>query len=472
MHIFLFRKDPRSFRGREVSSMDNGVSYAKKTLSVILLFNVTSLHSTTPRVRRRKEGKDSQQQTLGPSVGMSWWWAGAIGAARKKLDDDSAASSGKFESVALVIGATGIVGSSLVNILPLSDTPGGPWKIYAVSRRSPKPALLPPAADDASAGPLPVQYIHCDVLDPDDAFAKLSLLADVTHLFYVAWSNRIVEAENRAVNSAMLHNVLAAVVPSAAGLRHVCLQTGRKHYLGPFEALGNSHDPPYHEDLPRLPVPNFYYDQEDILFDELSKKEGGAVTWSIHRPTTIFGFSPTSLMNVIGTLCVYAAICRHEGAPLKWFGSRLTWDGFNDASDADLIAEQQIWAAVDPYAKKEAFNCSNGDVFKWKRLWAELAERFGVEAVGYEGEEGRFRLEEAMRGKEAVWEKIVAEHELVPTKLKEVGTWWFADAVLGVEVVHLDSMNKSKEHGFLGFRNTVTSFNSWIDRMRACKIVP
>ncbi|WJX41452.1 Delta(4)-3-oxosteroid 5beta-reductase [Trifolium repens] len=31
--------------------------------------------------------------------------------------------------------------------------------------------------------------------------------------------------------------------------------------------------------------------------------------------------------------------------------------------------EQHIWAAVDPYAKNEAFNCSNGDVFRWKQLW-------------------------------------------------------------------------------------------------------
>ncbi|RZR83367.1 hypothetical protein BHM03_00009965 [Ensete ventricosum] len=410
---------------------------------------------------------------------MSWWWAGAIGAARKKLEDDSSSIVPMYESVALVIGATGIVGTSLVDILPLSDTPGGPWKVYAVSRRPPDSAILPytyyPADADApaAADTLRVQHIQCDVLDAADAVAKLSPLTDVTHLFYVAWANRLTEAENRVVNSAMLRNVLSAVVPSAPNLRHICLQTGRKHYIGSFEAMGKvpAHDPPFHEDLPRLPVPNFYYDQEDILFDELSKKEG-AVTWSIHRPTTIFGFSPTSLMNLIGTLCVYAAICRKEGKPLKWFGSRTTWDGFNDASDADLIAEQQIWAAVDPYAKNEAFNISNGDLFKWKHLWAALADQFGLESVGYEGEASRFKLEDAMRGKEAVWVEIVAENELVPTKLDEVATWWFADVVLGVELAHLDSMNKSKEHGFLGFRNTVASFNSCIDKMRAFKIVP
>jgi hypothetical protein len=36
----------------------------------------------------------------------------------------------------------------------------------------------------------------------------------------------------------------------------------------------------------------------------------------------------------------------------------------------------------------------------------------------------------------------------------------------------LDSMNKAKEHGFLGFRNSKNSFISWIDKTKASKIVP
>ncbi|XP_072990019.1 3-oxo-Delta(4,5)-steroid 5-beta-reductase [Typha latifolia] len=403
---------------------------------------------------------------------MSWWWAGAIGAAKKKLDEDSGAagagsSAVKFESVALVIGATGIVGTSLVDILPLSDTPGGPWKLYAVSRR-PRLSWSSPLSDSPS-----VEHVVCDVSDPDDAAAKLSPLTDVTHLFYVAWSDRRTEDENIAANSAMLGNVLAAVVPSAPNLQHICLQTGRKHYLGPFETLGvvKAHEPPFHEDLPRLDTPNFYYRLEDILFDAVAKRDG-AVSWSVHRPSVIFGFSPKSAMNLVGTLCVYAAICKKEGEKLRWPGGRVAWEGFSDASDADLIAEHQIWAAVDPYAKNEAFNCSNGDLYKWKHLWPILAEQFGVEWVGYEGEEGRFKLEEAMKGKEEVWEEMVKEYELVPVRLDEVGNWWYADIMFNVEGEHLDSMNKSKEHGFLGFRNTVNSFSSWIDKMKAYKIVP
>ncbi|KAF2312225.1 hypothetical protein GH714_028613 [Hevea brasiliensis] len=129
-----------------------------------------------------------------------------------------------------------------------------------------------------------------------------------------------------------------------------------------------------------------------------------------------------------------------------------------DASDADLIAEHQIWAAVDPNAKNEAFNCSNGDVFKWKHLWNVLAEQFEIENYGIE-EEGdkRWSLAEMMKDMGPIWDEIVKEKQLFPTRLEEVANWWLLDVVFQLEVSHLDTMNKSKEHGFVGFRNSKKS---------------
>ncbi|GLJ30628.1 hypothetical protein SUGI_0606480 [Cryptomeria japonica] len=40
------------------------------------------------------------------------------------------------KKIALIIGVTGILGNSLAEILPSSDTPGGPWKVYGVAKRS------------------------------------------------------------------------------------------------------------------------------------------------------------------------------------------------------------------------------------------------------------------------------------------------------------------------------------------------
>ncbi|PHT42966.1 3-oxo-Delta(4,5)-steroid 5-beta-reductase [Capsicum baccatum] len=387
---------------------------------------------------------------------MSCWWSGAIGAAKKKLEDNVPQN---YESVALIVGVTGIVGNSLAEILPLADTPGGPWKVYGVARR-PRPSW---SADH------PIEYIQCDISKSEDTQSKLTLLTDVTHVYYVCWANRSTELENCEINGKMFQNVLDAIIPNCPTLSHICLQTGRKHYHGSFELFGIvAHDTPHHEGLPRLPIPNFYYTLEDILFEEVKKKEG--LTWSVHRPGLIFGFSPYSSMNIIASLCVYAAICKHEGLPLRFPGSKSAWDGYSDCSDADLIAEHQIWASVDPNAKNEAFDVSNGDVFKWKHLWKILAEEFELEVEEFH-ERKKCTLEEMMKDKGQIWDEIVKENGLVASKLEEIGGWWFVDIALGGEGP-LDTMNKSKEHGFLGFRNTKNAFISWIYKLKAYKIVP
>lgn len=78
------------------------------------------------------------------------------------------------------------------------------------------------------------------------------------------------------------------------------------------------------EDLHMLPVPNFYYTLKDIIFAAPNNKEG--LTWSIHCSTHIFGFSPWSLMNVLGTLCVYTTIFKHEELSFKYPGNNISWE--------------------------------------------------------------------------------------------------------------------------------------------------
>lgn len=135
-----------------------------------------------------------------------------------------------------------------------------------------------------------VDYIQCDISDLEHTKTKLSRAKDVTHIFYVTWTNKSTEIDNCEANGAMFRNVLRVIIPVAPNLCHISLQTGCKHYVGPFELFGKipAHDPPFTEDLPRLDVPNFYYTLEDILFEEVKKKEG--LTWSVHRPNNIFGF--------------------------------------------------------------------------------------------------------------------------------------------------------------------------------------
>eukprot|EP00249_Psilotum_nudum_P005877 c19296_g1_i1 orf=324-1505(+) len=392
---------------------------------------------------------------------MSWysWWTGSIGPRVKKRLPLSSSVEDAGQKVALVVGVTGIVGNSLAKMLTGPDTPGGPWKVYGVARKE-KPSWLVDSQ---------VEYIQCNVLNPAETLEKISVLTDVTHLFWVVWVSRTTEEENCKDNGSMLQNVFDALLPNALNFQHICLQTGTKHYLGPFSLAAEMaiHDPPFLESMARLPVPNFYYTLEDIVFDTVKKKEN--LTWSVHRPCSILGFSPGSLMNLFGTLCVYALICKHEGLPFRFPGNRVAWEHFSDVADADLIAEQEIWAATDPNAKNEAFNTTNGDVITFKRIWYLLAEKFDLEVPLYDGEP--VSMEELMRDKSPVWDAIVANNGLLPTKLEEVGNWWFADLMLDIPRSVVSSMNKSKEFGFFGFRNTESSLHYWIDKMREIKLI-
>jgi NACalpha-BTF3-like transcription factor len=348
------------------------------------------------------------------------------------------------------------VGNYLAELLTRPDAYGGPWKVYGVARR-PRPEWIPAA----------VHYLQVDLLDRDQTHAKLSALTDVTHFFWNTWVQGKNEKENIELNSTMLQNPLDAMGPS---LQHIVLQTGGKQYTGPFELIGKvkPFDSPYVEDVPRLPCDQYYHNQEDIVFDFV-KRSGGRVTYSIHRPTVIFGFAAGNLMNLVGTIAVYALICKQEGKKFKWPGNEFTYNRLFDASDAELIAEQEIWASVEPQAKNQALNSSNGDVFKWKKLWKIMADRFGMEVE--DGGEG-VKLAEAMAGKNGVWEECVKQYKLEPTKLEKVAHWWFADIILNQVDENVSSMNKSKELGFLGWRNTERSFVDVLDKMKANNLIP
>nr|ACZ66261.1 progesterone 5beta-reductase 2 [Digitalis purpurea] len=388
----------------------------------------------------------------------TWWYKRSIGDIEQKNVETNGVAL-NYKSVALIVGVTGIAGSGLAETLSKSDTPGGPWKVYGVARR-PCPEWL---------AKLHVSYIQCDIGSTDDTSAKLSPLSDITHIFYVSWTG----SEDCDKNAIMFKNILDSVIPNAPNLKHISLQTGIKHYWGnmvdEMDTTNVSHDCPFYENMPRLRQPNFYYNLEDLLY-EACGTQNGALTWTVHRPALIFGFSPCSLMNIVATLSVYAAICKYENKPLVYTGTETSWNCLVDAVDSDLLADHLVWGAISPNAKNQAFNINNGDVFKWKHIWKVLADQFEIEFVGYEGKEP-VSLEGLMKDKDSVWDEIVERYDLVPTKLKDIAAFWFADVAFSIEGA-VSSMNKNKEFGFMGFRDSTKSFISSVNKVRTYRFVP
>jgi len=350
---------------------------------------------------------------------------------------------------AIVVGVTGISGNNLAEHLLARG-----WDVTGVSRRPPR----------ALSG---VRHVAVDITDREATRAALRG-ADPTHLFYCTWSRRESEAENIAVNGGMLSNVLAAV-EDAPDLTHVALVTGLKHYLGPFEAYGRTDPPdtPFREEQDRLPYENFYYAQEDILFE--SARQAG-FSWSVHRPHTMIGWAIGNFMNMGVTLALYGAICRETGSPFVFPGSPQQWNGITDVTDARLLARQLEWAATEPAAANQAFNIVNGDVFRWRRMWGVLAEGLGVQPAPYPGHPTP--LEEQMAQAGPIWDDIVQRHGLQPLQLTVMASWWHSDADLSRPLETFTDMGKSRRFGFLDYHSTDRSFLDLFDRLRAERIIP
>ena len=53
-------------------------------------------------------------------------------------------------------------------------------------------------------------------------------------------------------------------------------------------------------------------------------------------------------MNLGTTVAVYASICKHLDISFVFPGSKKAYQVFQDATDADLLAEHLIWEATNP----------------------------------------------------------------------------------------------------------------------------
>ena len=349
---------------------------------------------------------------------------------------------------ALVVGVTGISGSNVVDRLIAEG-----FTVFGLARKPPqdRPGVKPVAAN----------------LMDRASVAKAVDGLDISHVYFCTWARQETEDENCRVNGAMLQNLLDAVTQTSK-VEHVALVTGLKHYLGPFESYGKVQpDTPFREDQARLPYHNFYYVQEDILYAAAARS---GFAWSVHRPHTLIGWALGNAMNMGVTLAAYAAICKETGEPFLFPGTLQQYEAVTDVTDARILARQLVWASTTPAAFNQAFNIVNGDVFRWRRLWATIATYLGVEVAPYPGHPTP--LEQQMTGKGATWDAIVAKYGLQPYRLATLASWWHTDADLGRELETFTDMTKSREFGFNDLQVTERSFTDLFDRLRAEKIIP
>lgn len=344
---------------------------------------------------------------------------------------------------ALVTGATGVVGRNLIR--HLCGLPG--WEVIAVSRRKP----------DIDG----VRHLPLDLLDRGECAAKLGGLSGVTHLFHTAYIEFPSTADMCAPNLAMLANALEAVEPVARGLEHVHVVQGTKYYgshLGPFKT-------PAKEDDPRHPPPNFYYDLQDYV---TARQRGKAWTWSAARPHSVIGFATGNPMNLSTVIAVYASIARALGEPLAFPGGEGPYRALYQCTDADLLAQAMVWMATTPACANEAFNITNGDLFRWQHVWPKFAEFFGVPLAPPR----RIKLAQAMAQHEPVWNALAARHGLKPHRYADIVSWPFGDFVFAIDYDVISDMGKARRFGFCASLDSEQRFLEVFAGYRQAGIIP
>ena len=353
-----------------------------------------------------------------------------------------------MSGTALIVGATGLSGSYLATELASRG-----WVVVGLSR---------------SGGTVPglSRAIAVELTDRAAVQAALMCEIGVTHVFFCTWTRQATEAANCVANRAMVRNVLQAL--SLAPLQRVSLVTGAKHYMGPFEAYAKGRPyTPFMEDQPRLPGLNFYYEQEDEIFETAAER---GFTWTVHRPHTMIGFALGNAMNMAVTLAVYASICRETGRPFMFPGSRNQYAAIADITDARILARQIAWSAVTPEAANTAFNIVNGDLFRWHRMWGRIADYFDLEPAELPPEP--MPLERQMVDAEPIWNAMVQKYALQSNPVNRLASWWHTDGDLGREIECFNDMKNSRSRGFDLWQDSERSFFDVFDRLIAERVIP
>lgn len=351
------------------------------------------------------------------------------------------------ERTALVIGATGVTGTPMVEELLLAG-----WPVHAVSRRAPMLRAGVPAAR--------LRHVAVDLTDGAAAQRALGALGDVTHLFYCG------NDPDPAVRLSLMQNVIDTVERHAPGLANVHLLQGTKYYgchLGPFKV-------PAQESDPRVPGADFYYSEEDCVRD---RQRGKRWSWTATRPHSVCGYARGNPLNLAVALGIYGSLQKAIGGRFAFPGAQACFDARFNVADSELLARASIWCSTTPGCGNEAFNVNNGDVFRWREIWPALAGFFGLEAAGPQSQ----RLPEFFAAHEADWQRLEAQHALAAFPYARLARWTQGDyhpphSRFACEYDVVSDLQKARRHGFVEQVGSATMFLRLFARLRAERVIP
>lgn len=359
-------------------------------------------------------------------------------------------SIGQQRRSALVVGGHGVVGRASAEHLAVAPD----WRVTTLSRRGPVEGLTGRGDGDA-------EHVSVDLIDATAARSALAGASHVTHVVYAAYTERSTMAATTPPNVAMLANTLDALARAGARLEHVVLIGGGKSYgehLGPYKT-------PAKEGDPRVLGPIFYNELEDLLRDRAERLGYG---WTVLRPDAVIGLSTGSPMNLLTCIALFAALSKDAGVPLRFPGRPGAWTALHQITDAALVARATEWALTSPSANREIFNVTNGDLFRWEHIWADIADFFDMPTAAPQP----MSLTAQMSDKQPAWDRIVETHGLRRTPWNQIASWPFAEAVWDMDFDLVQSTIKIRKAGFTDCCDSHESLLRNLTRLREHRYIP
>ena len=385
---------------------------------------------------------------------------------------------------AIVTGANGISGQAMLKVL--LRHPERWTSIYAISQG--------PKLAGGIIGSQ-VHYIAVNFLDSTEHIARILKANNVKsgHCFFFSYKESADPLIMEQENSAMLQNFIDASYLADIAIKRLVLQTGGKHYgvhQGPFRI-------PAKESDERLNLgANFYYRQEDILKESGSKY---GFDYTIVRPLTVIGALKGNYLNLAIALGLYLAVTKELRDIPIFNGNKTKYHSVEALSSSKMNAYFEEWCALTPACANQAFNITNGDVIVWARLFPDLCANFGLERPSEEQFEGTpprplvgtFPTVRPLDGKERgkielrnslqqwakeertirAWERL-SSRERLDNDAFEKASWGYVDRNMAIDYSKLESMDKVRRFGFLGYVDSTEDFLEVLDEARKMTILP
>jgi hypothetical protein len=173
-------------------------------------------------------------------------------------------------------------------------------------------------------------------------------------------------------------------------------------------------------------------------------------------------------MNLLMVIAVYGTLAKALAVPMSFPGPRAAYDALYQVTDTRVLASAVDWAGETEECRGEVYNITNGDYFRWSRVWPRLAEFFDVPA----GEPFPMSLQQMMADKGDLWNQLVQKHGLRKYAYEEIVSWKFGDMIFKSTFDNITSTIKARKHGFHDCIDTEEMYLEMLAELREDRYIP